>query len=165
MDYKEYMVKRKKGAAEMLLAFLIYLVALALSFASLVLIKFGGFGLLLSVGFIYAGYKLCASFNREFEYIVTDDFVDVDVIFNASRRKRLITFSMKDAEIIAPVDSPEYKSYAQKDYKVIDASTRRKDAKVYFAAVEKNGKKLVKIELPEEALLHLRKYAPSKVVM
>ena len=165
MDYKEYMVKRKKGAVDMLLSVLIYLAALALSFVCLLFVKFGGIGLLLSVGAIYAGYKVTSSFNREFEYIVTDDSVDVDVIYNASRRKRLVTFSMKETEIIAPAESAEYKSYVQKEYKVIDATTRRKDVKVYFAAVDKNGKKLVKLELPEEALLHLRRYAPSKVVM
>ena len=65
MDYKEYMVKRKKGAVDMLLSVLIYLAALALSFACLLFVKFGGIGLLLSVGAIYAGYKVTSATWKE----------------------------------------------------------------------------------------------------
>lgn len=165
MDYKEYLIKRKKDIKEILLAALIYMVALVLSFASLMFLNLGGLDLLLSVGCIYGGYRLSTSFNREFEYIVTDDCVDVDTIFNASKRKRLISFTMKDVEVIAPVKSDRYNAYSSGEYKEIDASTRRKDANVYFAAVEKNGRFLVKLELPITALEHLRKYAPSKVVI
>lgn len=165
MDYKEYLVKRKKGAKEILLSAIIYLVALALSFASLIFLNAMGMELLISVAFLYGGYKLASSFNREFEYTVTEDCVDVDVIYNASNRKKLISFTMKDVEIIAPVESEKYHAYSGGDYKEIDASTHRKDTSVYFAAVEKNGKYLVKFELPVTALQHLRKYAPSKVVI
>ena len=167
MEYKEYMVKRKKGAKEILLGFLIYAAALILSFVCIMFVpSIAGIGLLLSVGCFYGGYWLVSKFNREFEYIVTGDSVDVDVIFNASRRRRLISFSMKDTEIIAPVENEEYARFAKNgDYKEIDASTHRKDANVYFAAVEKNGKFLVKLELPVTALQGLRKFAPSKVVI
>lgn len=165
MDYKEYLVKRKKGAKEILLSIAIYLVALALSLASLIFLNAAGLELLISVGLFYGGYKLATSFNREFEYTVTEDCVDVDTIFNASSRKKLISFKMKEVEIIAPVDSDKYKEYSKNDYKVIDASTHRKEASVYFAAVEKNGKNLVLFDLPAAALLHLRKYAPSKVII
>lgn len=166
MEYKEYLVKRKKGVKEIFLSILIYIAALMLSFACVMFVpSIAGIGLLLSVGCFYGGYWLTSKFNREFEYTITGDSVDVDVIFNASHRKRLIAFSMKDVEIIAPVDSDEYKAFSKGEYKEIDASTNRKDAVVYFAAVEKNGKVLVKFELPVTALQALSKYAPSKVVI
>lgn len=164
MDYKEYLVKRKKGAKEILLAAVIYIVAIILSLVTM-MFSLGGLNLLISLGFLYGGYKLASSFNREFEYTITEDSVDVDTIFNASSRKKLISFKMKEVEIIAPIDSDKYKEYAKGDYKVIDASTHKKGSSVYFAAVEKNGKHLVKFDLPVAALTHLRKYAPSKVVI
>lgn len=166
MGYKEYLVKRKKGAKEILLSILIYIAAVILSLACIVFLPaMAGVDLLLSVGFLYGGYWLSSKFNREFEYTVTEDSVDVDVIFNASRRKRLISFSMKEVEMIAPADSDEYKTFSKGDYQLIDATTRKKDANVYFAAVEKNGKFLVMFEPPVTALQELRKYAPSKVVI
>ena len=166
MGYKEYLVKRKKGAKEILLSVLIYIAAVILSLSAMIFLPaMAGVELLVSVGFLYGGYWLSSKFNREFEYIVTEDSVDVDVIFNASRRKRLIAFSMKEVEMIASVKSDEYKSFSKGGYQEIDATTRRKDANVYFAAVEKNGKFLVKFEPPVTALQELRKYAPSKVVI
>ena len=167
MGYKEYLVKRKKGAKEILLSVLIYIAAVILSLVAIIFLPaIGGVELLISVGFLYGGYWLSSKFNREFEYTVTEDSVDVDVIFNAARRKRLISFSMKNVEMIASIKSEEYKAFSNKSgYQEIDATTRRKDANVYFAAVEKNGRFLVKFELPVTALQELRKYAPSKVVI
>ena len=46
---------------------------------------------------------------------------------------------------------------------VIDATTNRKDANVYFAVAEKNGRVLVKFEPPFVALEILKRHAPSKV--
>ncbi len=163
MAYKEYLVKRKKGAKEILLAALIYVVALFLSFICIMFVP--GIGLLLSAGCFYGSYWLTSKLNREFEYTFTEDAVDIDVIFNASRRKRLISFYMKDAQIIAPVSNGEFGRFSKMDYREIDATTHRKDANVYFAAVEKNGKFLVKFEPPVTALQELRKFAPSKVVI
>jgi len=166
MGYKEYLVKRKKGAKEILLSVLIYIAAFILSLACIMFLPaMAGVELLLSVGFLYGGYWLSSKFNREFEYIITEDSVDVDVIFNASQRKRLISFSMKEVDMIAPVNGDEYAAFSKGDYKEIDATTHRKDANVYFAAVEKNGKFVVKFEPPVTALQELRKYAPSKVVI
>ena len=166
MAYKEYMVKRKKGAKEILLSILIYIAAAILALASVVLLdSLGGIDLLIAVGFLYGGHWLSAKFNREFEYIITEDYVDIDVIYNASRRRRVISFSMKEVQFIASVKSDEFKNYSNGEYKVIDATTGRKNANVYFAAVEKNGKFLVKFEPPVTALQELRKYAPSKVVI
>lgn len=166
MDYKEYLVKRKKGVKEILLSALIYLTALALSVATMMFVNVGGMELLVAVGFLFGGYKLASSFNREFEYTVTEDCVDIDTIFNASSRKKIVSFRMKEVEIIAPVDSDKYKEYSGGDYKIIDASTHKNESSVYFAIVEKNGvKHLVKFDLPVAALSHLRKYAPSKVVI
>ena len=163
MAYKEYLDKRKKGVKEILLAALIYLAALILSFFCIMLVP--GFGLLLSLGCFYAGYWLSAKLNREFEYTFTEDAIDIDVIYNAARRKRLISFYMKDVELIAPLKSGENKRFENNGYKVIDATTNSKNATVYFAAVKKNGDFIVKFEPPVTALGEFRKYAPSKVVM
>ena len=166
MAYKEYLLKRKKGAKEILLSALIYVVALILSLVCIMSVhSLAGIGLLLSVACFYGGYWLTSKFNREFEYTFTDDAVDVDVIYNASRRKRLISFDLKDVEIIAPLKSDEYKRFAKGENKEIDATTNSKNANVYFAVVKKNGNFIVKFEPPVTALQELRKFAPSKVVI
>lgn len=167
MEFKEYLVKRKKGAKELFLTVLLYIAALILAFACMNFIpSIGGIEALLAVGCFYGAYWVSAKFNREFEYVITDDCVDIDVIYNASTRKRLISFSVKDVEVIASVKDSNYNSILKGEFKnTIDATTLRADANVYFAVLEKDGRTLVKFEPPYAALETLKKFAPSKVVI
>lgn len=167
MEFKEYLVKRKKGAKEMCLTMLLYLAALVLAFLCMNFIpSIGGIEALLAVGCLYGAYRISAKFNREFEYVITEDCVDIDVIYNASNRKRLISFSVKDVEVLASVKDANYNSKLKGEFKkTIDATTARADANVYFAVLEQDGRTLVKFEPPHAALEALRKYAPSKVVI
>lgn len=167
MEFKEYLIKRKKGGKEILLTVLLYAAALILAFLCMNFIpSIGGIEALLAVGCLYGAYKLSSRFNREYEYVITDDCVDIDVIYNASNRKRLISFSIKDAEVLASVKDTNYNSLLKGEFKeTIDATTLRADAEVYFAVVEKGGRKLVKFEPPHAALEALRKFAPSKVII
>lgn len=165
MDFNEYMIKRNKGAKEILLTALLYIAAAILALASLIFLSsFGGIGLLLACGFFYGAYKLSSRMNKEFEYICTEDNIDIDVIMNTSSRKRLISFSIKEVELIASVRDGNYNSRLNEHFsKVIDATTARRDANVYFAIVDKKERTLVKFEPPYSILSNLRKYAPSKV--
>jgi hypothetical protein len=49
---------------------------------------------------IYGGVYLTKMLNVEYEYIVTNGEVDVDIITSKSKRKRLISFNCKDIEAI-----------------------------------------------------------------
>ena len=67
---------------------------------------------------------------------------------------------------MASVKNSEYNSKLKGEFKeTIDATTLSAHANVYFAVVEKNGRKLVKFEPPHAALEALRKYAPSKIII
>lgn len=167
MEYKEYLVKRNKSIKEKILTVLLYLAATVLAFLCFVLLlNLGGIGLLLAVGMYFGAHKISAKFNREYEYTITGDGVDIDVIYNKTSRKRLISFSAREADVIASVKDENYKHYLNGTFdKEISATTNSKDANVYFAVVEANGRTLVKFEPPRAALEMLKKHAPSKVFM
>lgn len=167
MEFKEYLVKRKKGAKEICCTVLLYIAALVLAFLCMNFIpSIGGLEALLAVGCLYGAYWISSKFNREFEYVITDDCVDIDVIYNASNRKKLISFSIKDVEILASVKDANYNSKLKGEYKrIVDATTARADADVYFAVLENDGRTLIKFEPPYAALEALKKIAPSKVVI
>ena len=130
------------------------------------MIKFGGIGLLLAVGMFFGAYKISARFNREYEYTITGDGVDIDVIYNKTSRKRLISFYVREAIVLASVKDENYKHYLNGAFdKEISATTNRSDANVYFAVLEADGRTLVKFEPPHAALEILKKHAPSKVFM
>lgn len=165
MDFKEYLIKRNKTTTEKFLTLLLYIGATILAFVCLFLIpSLAGIGAFLAAGCYYGAFTLSSKFKREYEYIITDDVVDIDVIFNASRRERLISFSVKDVEILAPIKDSDNNARLKDTYvKTIDATTNRADAEIYFAVLEKGGRILVKFEPPYAALEILKKYAPSKV--
>ena len=167
MDFKEYLIKSNKSTKEKIYTVLLYIAAFVLSFLILAAVPpFGGVNLLLSVGAFYGAYKLAAKFNREFEYTITDDCVDIDVIYNKNARKRLISFTVKEAQILANVNDVNQKHLLTGVFdKEIDATTNSKNAAVYFAIVEKNGRTLVKFEPPYAALEILKRHAPSKVII
>ena len=165
MDFKEYLIKRNKSAKEKIYTVLLYVAALVLSFLVFAVITpLGGVNLLLAVGAFYVAYKLSAKFNREFEYIITGDCVDIDVVYNKNARKRLISFSIKEVQVLASVNDANQNHILEGVFdKEIDATTNSKDASVYFVVVEKNGRTLIKFEPPYTALEMLKKQAPSKV--
>ena len=167
MEYKEYLVKRNKNGKEKILTLLIYLAATVLAFICLsLLMGFGGIGLLLTVGMYFGAYKISARFNREYEYTITGDGVDIDVIYNRTSRKRLISFSVGETIVLASVNDENHKHYLNGTFdKEISATTNSKDANVYFAVLEADGGTLVKFEPPCAALEILKKHAPSKVFM
>lgn len=165
MDFKEYLVARKKTPMEVFLSVLLYLAAFILAIVCITLLSaFGGIGALLAVGCFYGAHILSTRFNKEFEYIETEDTVDIDIIYNRSRRKRLASFSVKNIEVLASVDDTQYNSRLKGQFdNVIDATTGRKDVDVYFVIFEKKGKTLVKFEPPYAFVERLSKYSPLKV--
>lgn len=167
MEFKEYLIKKRKTIKESILSVLLYIAALIVSFAAFALLPsmFSSLSALLAAAAFYGAYRLSTKFNVEYEYIITGDSVDIDAIYNAARRKRIISFSVKDVEIIASVNDVNNNHLLKGEFKNTIDATSGFDAKVYFAVVEKNGRLLVKFEPPHAALEVLKKFAPSKVVI
>ncbi len=165
MAFKEYMIRRNAELKNVLITLVAYIAA---AFIGIIvypyLAPFGGIALLVAVGLIYLAYHFTSRLKKEFEYILTDDNMDIDVIMNKSRRKRLLSFSTAQLEIIANVNDSQYSNMLGGNFdKKIDATSMRKDADVYFAIVEKGGRTLLKFEPPKEMLEMMQKYARSKI--
>ena len=167
MVFKEFIVKKKNTVADIIMTVMLYVAACFIGLVMLVTLmpyNMIGIALLILLGALYGAQILSGMFKKEFEYIITNDIVDVDLIMNKSRRKRLISFTMADTEIIASVKDPIYSEYRNKQYdRRIYATTGRQEAIVYFAVVEKQGKTIVFFEPPHEALEMLEQYSRSKV--
>ncbi len=167
MAYREYMIKKQKDVGAKLITVILYFVAFVISviaFFMLVPIGFGSAAALIIAGAFYGAYRLSGNTNKEFEYIVTEDIIDVDVIVNKSKRKRLISFNLESVKVLADVNNAQFKHYLNESFdSVIDATSGRKDKKVYFAVVEKTNKVLVKMELTESIVQGLYEISPSKI--
>ena len=94
-SFIEYMIARKSTPIIKLKKFLIYLAALVISFFifpfMLISVELSSMLSLLFVGVFFIAYRLTCSFNIEYEYILTNGELDIDVITHKKRRKRILT--------------------------------------------------------------------------
>lgn len=108
--------------------------------------------------------------NIEWEYTYVDAELDVDKIFNRSKRKRMGTYEIKKAEVIAPAHSHRLDYYnSNPKIKAVDYTSRypQREKKVYAMVIESEKKGLEKIlfEPSQEMLDDMRRRAPHKVYM
>src|SRR5690554_5559375 len=98
--FLEKIVERKKTSKDTLISIGIVL-AIPVAFIVVVNIPFigqllRGFELIILVGLVYGAYHLIRSRNIEYEYIVTNGELDIDMIMARKKRKRIFSASSKD---------------------------------------------------------------------
>ncbi|MCD7778880.1 MAG: DUF6106 family protein [Clostridiales bacterium] len=101
--------------------------------------------------------------NKEYEYTFVDGEIDIDVIYNRSRRRRVFTGSVQEFEIIAHFTDRAnldfYKNYKLKDFSGGTVS----DNTYVFVASYKGKKSRIVIEPNDKLLEAMRQYTvPSK---
>jgi hypothetical protein len=90
--------------------------------------------------------------------------LDIDVIYNKSKRKRVITIDMKSIEIMASIQDTNRKDQLTKNAKVINASDGNNGADTYGIIVSKDSAIYKVLITPNETFLNnLHKQAPHKV--
>ena len=151
-NFKEQLVRANSGAAYKIAKIFMYifgvLALLFLTVLNLILIAFFG---LAAVGLFFLKRKL----YLEYEYSITNGEVDVDKIIEAKSRKKLITFNMKEVELLAPLDSSEYKSFSGKPEKIINAVPNGDTSRKYGAIINGGGKRLQLIFVPNKEIVDL----------
>lgn len=158
-SYYEQAIKAKPGSD----FYLKLLLSVLLAVAGCVLVLFVGMiGLVLFLAGIFMFYSFIGNRNLEYEYTLTNGSVEIAAIFNASKRKELMSFELDQVKMIVPVDSNRItaESFAKKR----DYSSRTGEGKVISLVVEKNGiKELVSLEPDEKTLEHIKAYAKNKM--
>ena len=122
----------------------------------LLVVVIGGIG--------YGLWFLLTGLNREFEYSVTNGELDIDVIFSRRKRKRVFSGAARQFEIMAQVNSDEYRQAQKGQFKLLDCSAFRGARDNWFVISEYQGNRVLVIFAPDERMLtHLKKYNPSKI--
>ncbi len=166
--FLEYIVKRKKSVLDIFKIAIILIATLILLYFSLILFAvpvLSSFTLLIDAGIIYLCWLGITSVNIEFEYSVTNGAVDIDKIINKRKRKRVISFKVSEAELIAPTSSHEHAGVYNSEFaKVIDASSGNTAGNTYFAVVPNEGGRCKVLFNPTEKMVEAFKiYGPRKV--
>ena len=99
----EQLVEKKRTGADTARKILISAAALIIASFFMYLAMQGMFTMLiLAVAVLGAGVWLMSSFGVEYEYIVTNNEIDIDKIIGRRKRKRMITLDISSAEDFAP---------------------------------------------------------------
>lgn len=131
-------------------------------------IAFGGafIGPLVVVGVLFGGSYLTKSMNLEYEYILTNNELDVDKIMNKERRKRCFTIDLKEINVMAHIDDAVRKPEFERAQKIIDISSGEKGKNTYvIVATVKDELTQVIIEPNDAMKKEIFKQAPSKVFL
>ena len=169
-SYMEYMIKQKKSAGTIVRSIALMFAALLMSFVLTFVFFFiipQAISILpiLVLACFYLAYRITASFDVEFEYILTNGELDIDRITHKKRRKRLLTVHSKTFIAFAKVGSGEYSEEENSEFSnIIYASANSSSYDDYFAVFYVNGQKIKLIFNPTKKMIDtFRIYAPRIV--
>jgi hypothetical protein len=118
----------------------------------------------LVAGLLYGIWYLLTGMNREYEYIVTNGDLDIDMIISRRKRKRVFSGKAKDFELMADMNSDDYRDAAKGRFKLLDCSQAINAKGNWFIITEYKGQRTMVIINPDERMLKtLKRFNPSKI--
>lgn len=145
----EQLVERKQ-TTKTTITKLLWLALLVLVLASMLL--FGPLSGLVAI--ILAAIEIIVIFPRmnvEYEYSLLNHDLTIDVIYNKTKRKHVLSVDLKEAEMIAPRTSHELDSYH--DFKMRDYSTADAAQTPYAIMCPMNQQMTCILFNPDETML------------
>lgn len=162
--FMEKIVKRRKTAVDSVIIAATILIGLMLIMIVGSLSFLQSFMPVVLVAIAYFGYMLIRNRNVEYEYIVTNGELDIDMIIAQRKRKRVFSGSCKEFEIIAKMTSGQYNQSYENIKKRINAVTSMDSNEVYFISTIKDGEKILIFFEPHPKMIEsFKKYIPRKV--
>lgn len=161
--YIEYLVKRKKTAADVIMAVMMVLIGLGLVYFATYLFIWPTLMLLLVAAIIYLTYKFVMKINTEYEYTVTNCEMDIDRIINKRTRKHIETVNLRLIDDFGLCGSPREERYlSDKQYKKIIASASVREGYAFIAYTKDDKKKVLFFTPSDEISEYIRKVNPGK---
>lgn len=163
----EQLVEKRRTSADLIKKVLISAAALVLASFLMFIAIISGFyvTVLFAVGVLAGAIWLLGNFNVEYEYIITNNEMDIDKIIGRRKRKRMITVDFQRAEDFAPYTSENdvkadatvhaYTGSEKDAYYLVVTHNDYGKVKVIFNPNEKM-REAIKSELPNTLKLKLR---------
>ena len=149
--FKEQLVKRKSTFKDSAIKVCLVLVVVLIFMISFLFLQ--GFAIIVTAVAGFGAAFLMSFLNVEYEYIFTNGELDIDAIYNRSRRKRMFSGNVKNFEIMAHIDDRMREGEFSSAQEIKDFSSGVPGPETYaFLAVIKGKKTKVIIE-PNEKML------------
>lgn len=161
--FKEQLVAMKMSNKDKVQQVIIWVVTVLVGIT--VFMFFGPF--LASVVILAMGWGamfLTSKLKKEHEYSLTNNELDIDVIYNKERRKKVLTLDMKKIDVMASIKDEKNQGSFERAQKTINASDGEFTKDTYCILTSHNGELTKILITPNEEMLTLMyKQAPHKV--
>ena len=162
--YSEYLVKKQPTAKDAVIKYGLIVLTALFAAAGLFMIPLL---LIVAVALAVACYFIIPKTDLEYEYLFVNGELDIDAVMAKSRRKKMRTLDIRDADLIAPLDSHRMDYYnGNTKLKTLDYSSGE-PAHRRFAIIIKSGNENCRIIIePDEHMAQaIKNSAPSKVFL
>jgi len=151
--FKEQLVKKAVTGKNTALRFGFVALAVIIFFFCLAIPVVQQFAVFVAAALIFGVYLLISRQNVEYEYIFTNGELDIDVIYNKSKRKRLFSSTIKDVEIMAHVQDTAHTRELSNAAETKDYSSGVVGPNTYAFVMPYKGKRTKFIIEPNEMML------------
>ncbi len=167
--FMEYIVRHRKTGKDYAAIAGIVIGGLVLCLLSTIMLTIplvSGLWPLVVAGIVYLAYILIRRKTVEFEYILTNNELDIDKIMAKSSRKHQITIDFKTIEVCAPVNDPDHSYEYNNTENIIKTLDCTGDGKtdIYFIDTnDGNGRVRVLFQPPLRLIESAKKFNMRKV--
>ncbi|WP_341878085.1 DUF6106 family protein [Defluviitalea saccharophila] len=149
--FKEQLVAKKRTSKDGMITALIILAAIVVALAAFAFIpQVFVFAVAIAA---YGAYWLIQRQNIEYEYSFTNGELDIDQIINKSNRKRVVSVSVKEFDVMAHVEDKDHAHELTGFEKTLDFSSGEIKSNTYAAIFVHNNQKVKMIFEPNEEIL------------
>ena len=159
--FKEQIVKRKQTTKNTIIRIVLIFVVTMVFFISFIALMLGPLAVLLTAGAIFGALYIHSFFVVEYEYIFTNGELDIDIIYNRSRRKRAFSAHVNTIEVMAHVENKNHIREFDSSQETRDYSSGAVTESTYAFLIPFGGKRLKVIIEPNEKMLAAFKTAIS----
>lgn len=149
--FKEQLVAKKRTPKDGIITILIIIAAVVVVFAVSLFIPQAF--LFAAVIVAFGAYWFIQRQNIEYEYTFTNGDLDIDKIINKSKRKRILTVSVKDFEVMAHVEDKDHAHELNGFQKTLDFSSGEVKPNTYAALLMHKNEKVKMIFEPNEEIV------------
>jgi hypothetical protein len=118
-----------------------------------VLITLPGFGVIIGFAAIFAAWFAMSFLNVEYEYVFTNGDLDIDIIYNRARRKRIFSGHVNNFELMCHVEDKIRIGEFASAQETRDYSSGVVGENTYAFLTPYNGKRLKIIFEPNEKMM------------
>jgi len=159
--FLEKIIRKKRTTKDYLIVATVIYIALGVNFIAIMVPLLRGFTLLMSGICIYFVVRRT---YIEYEYTLTNNELDIDIIVAKKDRKRLFTANCKDFEMFGRIEHSKYNEVKTIEKKIL-AIVSKDSKNIYFAVLQFEGARTLLLFQPDERMVEqIANCIPKKVL-